>query len=38
MDAVPELSTAAYALKGMARDVPRLQGPVVAFHAHGVKY
>ena len=29
MDAVPELSTAAYALKGMAPDVPRLQGPVV---------
>ena len=28
MDAVSELTTAAYALKGMA-DVPRLQGPVV---------
>jgi hypothetical protein len=29
MDAVSELSTAAYALKGMAPDIPRLQGPVV---------
>ncbi|MGA2433644.1 MAG: hypothetical protein ABSG25_00010 [Bryobacteraceae bacterium] len=29
MDAVSELTTAAYALKGMATDVPRLQGPVV---------
>jgi hypothetical protein len=29
MDAVSELTAAAYALKGMARDVPRLQGPVV---------
>jgi len=29
MDAVSELTTAAYALKGMAPDVPRLQGPVV---------
>jgi hypothetical protein len=28
MDAVSELTTAAYALKGMA-DVPRLQGPIV---------
>ena len=29
MDAVSELTTAAYALKGMAAGVPRLQGPVV---------
>jgi hypothetical protein len=29
MDAVSEITTAAYALKGMALDVPRLQGPVV---------
>jgi hypothetical protein len=29
MDAVSELTTAAYALKGRAPDVPRLQGPVV---------
>ena len=29
MDAVSELTTAAYALKGMAPDVPRLQGPVI---------
>jgi len=29
MDAVSELTIAAYALKGMAPDVPRLQGPVV---------
>lgn len=30
MDAVSELTTtAAYALKGVAPDVPRLQGPVV---------
>jgi hypothetical protein len=29
MDAVSELTTAAYALRGMAPDVPRLQGPVV---------
>ena len=29
MDAVSKLTTAAYALKGMAPDVPRLQGPVV---------
>ena len=29
MDAVSELTTAAYALKGMTPDVPRLQGPVV---------
>jgi hypothetical protein len=29
MDAVSELTTAAYALKGMAPDVQRLQGPVV---------
>ena len=34
MDAVSELTTAAYALKGMAPgvpkfDVPRLQGPIV---------
>jgi hypothetical protein len=29
MDAVSELTTAAYSLKGMAPDVPRLQGPVV---------
>jgi hypothetical protein len=29
MDAVSELTTAAYELKGMAPDVPRLQGPVV---------
>ena len=29
MDAVSELTTAAYALKGIASDVPRLQGPVV---------
>ena len=29
MDAVSELSTAAYALNGMTPDVPRLQGPVV---------
>jgi hypothetical protein len=29
MDAVSELTTAAYALKGIALDVPRLQGPVV---------
>jgi len=29
MEAVSELTTAAYALKGIALDVPRLQGPVV---------
>jgi hypothetical protein len=29
MDAVSELTTAAYALKGMAPDVPRLQAAVV---------
>ena len=29
MEAVSELTTAAYALKGMGPDVPRLQGPVV---------
>ena len=29
MDAVSELTTAAYALKGMAPDVQRLQGPIV---------
>jgi len=29
MDAVSELTTAAYALKGISLDVPRLQGPVV---------
>ena len=29
MDAVSELSTAAYALKGNTPDIPRLQGPVV---------
>jgi hypothetical protein len=29
MDAVSELTTAAYALKGMPANVPRLQGPVV---------
>jgi hypothetical protein len=29
MAAVSELTTAAYALKGMAPDVLRLQGPVV---------
>ena len=29
MAAVSELTTAAYSLKGMAPDVPRLQGPVV---------
>jgi hypothetical protein len=29
MDAVSELTTAAYALKGMVPDVSRLQGPVV---------
>ena len=29
MDAVSELATAAYALKGVILDVPRLQGPVV---------
>ncbi len=29
MDAVSEITIAAYALKGMAPDVPRLQGPVV---------
>jgi hypothetical protein len=29
MDAVSELSTAAYALKGMAPDVPGLRGLVV---------
>jgi len=38
MDAVSELTTAAYALKGMTPDVPRLQAAVSAFHAHGVKY
>jgi hypothetical protein len=29
MDAVAELTLTAYALKGMAPDVPRLQGPLV---------
>ena len=29
MDAVSELTTAAYLLKGTALDVPRLQGPLV---------
>jgi len=29
MDAVSELTTTAYALKDMAPDAPRLQGPVV---------
>ncbi len=29
MDAVSELTTAAYSLKGMALDVPRLQGPLI---------
>jgi hypothetical protein len=29
MDAVAELTLTAYALKGMAADVPRLQGPLV---------
>ena len=29
MDAVSELATAAYALKGVILDVPRLQGPLV---------
>jgi hypothetical protein len=29
MDAVSELTTAAYALKGISLDVPGLQGPVV---------
>jgi hypothetical protein len=29
MDAVSEITLAAYALKGMAPDVPRLQGPLV---------
>ena len=29
MDAVSELTTAAYALKGIAPDVQRLQGPIV---------
>jgi hypothetical protein len=29
MDAVSELTTAAYALKGMSPDVQRLQGPII---------
>ena len=29
MDAVAEITLAAYALKGVAPDVPRLQGPLV---------
>lgn len=29
MDAVSALTTAAYALKGITLDVPRLQGPLV---------
>jgi hypothetical protein len=29
MDAVSELTTAAYALKGISLDVQRLQGPVI---------
>lgn len=29
MDAVSELTTLAYSLKGKTLDVPRLQGPVV---------
>ena len=29
MDAVSEMSLAAYAMKGAAPDVPRLQGPLV---------
>ena len=29
MAAVSELSTAAYALKGIGPDVPRLQGPLI---------
>ena len=29
MEAVSELTTAAYALKGMVFDVPRLQAPLV---------
>ena len=29
MDAVAEITLAAYAMKGAAADVPRLQGPVV---------
>ena len=29
MDAVSEFSLAAYAMKGLAPDVPRLQGPLV---------
>jgi hypothetical protein len=33
MDAVSELTTAAYALNGMAPDVPRFQAAVSAFHA-----
>jgi len=40
MDAVEEMILAAYALKGweIAPDVPRLQRPLSAFHAHGVRY
>ena len=37
MDAVSELTTAAYALKGMAPDVPRLQGPVVRLPRRNMK-
>lgn len=29
MDAVSEMSLAAYAMKGLALNVPRLQGPLV---------
>jgi hypothetical protein len=38
MDAVSELTTAAYALKGMALpDLPRLQWPVVCLPRRNVK-
>ena len=40
MDAVEEMIQTAYELKGckMEPDVLRLQRPLSAFHAHGVKY
>jgi hypothetical protein len=37
MDAVSELTTAACALKGMAPDVPRLQGPLVRLPRRNMK-
>ncbi len=37
MDAVSELTTAAYALKGIVPDLPRHQWPVVRLPRHNMK-